>query len=235
MAVNASDVTAWSTRGTNVVPKPTTTTPTVFIVDNDWAVVTDIGRTMRANGLQVRTWKSGAEFLRAYSAQMPGCLVTDPCAEGVSGLDLQRELFARGIDTPIVFVTHQVDMRTTVLGMRAGAVTFLPKPVQAAELLSAVSEAIARDAANRAQHREHNIVRARLAQLTPREHEVLQLLMVGMMNKQIAAQLGMGEKTVKVHRGRILEKMEVRTALALVSVLHRANLQRSVSANCADA
>ena len=224
MAVNAFDVRAQLVRGVEVAQKPSTP-PTVFVVDEDWTALTHISNTLRAQGLSVRTWRSGAEFLRTYKTQAPGCLVTDPYAAGMSGLDLQRELLARGIGTPIVFVAHEVDMRTTVLGMKAGAVTFLAKPIQSAELISAVREAIARDAASRAQRREQAAINARLGQLTPREHQVLRLLLNGMMTKQIAAELTVGVKTIKVHRGRILGKMDVPSAMALVALLHRANVQ----------
>ena len=230
MAVNASDIGVCSTQGARNA-QTLTTSPTVFILDDDRAVVAEISSTLRANGLLVRVGTSGAEFLRTYNAQMPGCLVTDPCMQGMSGLEVQRELLARGIDIPVVFVTRTVDMRTTVLGMRAGAVTFLAKPVQPAELVEAVHEAIAKDASNRAQRRERAAISAHLAQLTPREHQVLRLLATGLMNKQIAAKLDVGEKTVKVHRGRILMKMRVPSAMALVALLHRANLQVSVAPN----
>ena len=228
MSVTEFDVRVWSMHGAEVGHRPRTS-PTVFILDDDRTVVADVRGTLRANGLSVRTWTSGAEFLATYRAQMPGCLVTDPCIQGMGGLDVQRELLARGMDIPIVFMTHQVDMRTTVLGMRAGAVTFLAKPVRPAELVEAVREAIARDASNRARRRDQEAVRARLAQLTPRERQVLRLLATGLMNKQIASELDVAEKTVKVHRGRILMKMQVPCAVALVALLHRANLQISVS------
>lgn len=223
MSVSEFDVRVWSTHGAEVSHGPGTS-PTVFVLDDDRTVVADIRSTLRANGLSVRTCTSGEEFLTIYRAQMSGCLVADPCIQGMSGLDVQRELLARGIDLPIVFITRQADMRTTVLGMRAGAVTFLAKPAQPAELVDAVREAIVRDASNRARRREQEAVGARMAQLTPREHQVLRLLATGLMNKQIASELDVAEKTVKVHRGRILMKMQVPCAVALVALLHRANL-----------
>jgi len=141
---------------------------------------------------------------------------------GMNGLELQRTLRARGVDRAIVFVTGQGDIPTTVQAMKAGAVTFLSKPVQRAELVAAVREALLRDAIGRAQHREREDLVRRLASLTPRERQVLQLVATGMLNKQIAAELGAAEKTIKVHRGRIMEKMQVRTAVALVGLLSRA-------------
>ena len=134
---------------------------------------------------------------------------------------MQRALHVRGIDRSIVFITGRGDIPTTVQAMKAGAVTFLAKPVQRAELVAAVREAISKDAETRAQHREQREISRRLASLTPRERQVLDLVATGMLNKQIAAELGAAEKTIKVHRGRIMGKMQVRTATALVGLLSR--------------
>jgi FixJ family two-component response regulator len=163
-------------------------------------------------------------FLNAPDARTPGCLITDLRLPGLSGLEVQRVLLARGIDRPIIFITHDCDIRTTVLGMRAGALTVLAKPVQPAELIEAVGEAIAKDAITRANRRELTDISARLARLTARERQVLRLISTGLMNKQIAEELGSAEKTIKVHRGRLLRKMQVRTATALVGLLSRADL-----------
>jgi FixJ family two-component response regulator len=196
--------------------------PIVFLLDDDQAVVLSLGRMLQASGFVVRTWTSAADFLEAHDAETPGCLVTDLRMPGMSGLELQRALLERGSDRAIVFVTGQGDIPTTVQAMKAGAVSFLSKPVHRAELVAAVQEAILRDAEGRAQHREHEELVRRLASLTPRERQVLELVATGMLNKQIAAELGAAEKTIKVHRGRIMEKMQVRTATALVGLLSRA-------------
>ena len=196
--------------------------PIVFLLDDDQAVVLSLGRMLQASGFVVRTWTSAAEFLEAHDAEAPGCLVTDLRMPEMSGLELQRALLERGSDRAIVFVTGQGDIPTTVQAMKAGAVSFLSKPVHRAELVAAVQEAILRDAEGRAQHREHEELVRRLASLTPRERQVLELVATGMHNKQIAAELGAAEKTIKVHRGRIMEKMQVRTATALVGLLSRA-------------
>ena len=179
-------------------------------------------RRSRCSGFTVSPYTSAVEFLEAHDAETPGCLVADVRMPGMSGLELQRTLRARGIDRAIVFVTGQGDIPTTVQAMKAGAVTFLSKPVQRAELVAAVREALLRDAVGRAQHREREDLVRRLASLTPRERQVLELVATGMLNKQIAAELGAAEKTIKVHRGRIMEKMQVRTATALVGLLSRA-------------
>jgi len=196
--------------------------PIVFLVDDEHSVVTALARMLQASGFAVRCWTSALEFLEVHDPQEPGCLVTDVRMPEMSGLELQRALFERGSDRAIVFITGQGDIPTTVRAMKAGAVSFLPKPVQRAELVAAVQEAILRDAEARAQQHERNDLVRRLASLTPRERQVLELVTTGMLNKQIAAELGAAEKTIKVHRGRIMEKMQVRTATALVGLLSRA-------------
>jgi len=184
-------------------------------------MVVRLGRVLRAAGFSVGGWTSSTEFLDTHDADSPGCLVTNLRMPGISGLEIQRALLARGVDRPIIFITGQGDIRTVVEGMRAGAVTFLTKPVQPAELTGAVREAIAIDATRRARRRAQAAIGARLAQLTPRERQVFHLVIKGMLNKQIAAELGTTVKTVKVHRGRILNKMHVRNSTALLGLLYR--------------
>ena len=193
--------------------------PIVYVLDDEPAVVVALARMLQSSGFTVSPYTSAVELLEAHDAETPGCLVADVRMPGMSGLELQRTLRARGIDRAIVFVTGQGDIPTTVQAMKAGAVTFLSKPVQRAELVAAVREALLRDAVGRAQHREREDLVRRLASLTPRERQVLELVATGMLNKQIAAELGAAEKTIKVHRGRIMEKMQVRTATALVWLL----------------
>ena len=196
--------------------------PIVYVLDDEPAVVVALARMLQSSGFTVSPYTSAAEFLEAHDAETPGCLVADVRMPGMNGLELQRTLRARGVDRAIVFVTGQGDIPTTVQAMKAGAVTFLSKPVQRAELVAAVREALLRDAVGRAQRREREDLVRRLASLTPRERQVLDLVATGMLNKQIAAELGAAEKTIKVHRGRIMEKMQVRTATALVGLLSRA-------------
>ena len=196
--------------------------PIVYVLDDEPAVVVALARMLQSSGFTVSPYTSADDFLAAHDAQIPGCLVADVRMPGMNGLELQRTLLARGIDRAIIFVTGQGDIPTTVQAMKAGAVTFLSKPVRRAELVAAVREALLRDASGRAQHREREDFARRLASLTPRERQVLDLVATGMLNKQIAAELGAAEKTIKVHRGRIMEKMQVRTATALVGLLSRA-------------
>ena len=201
------------------MPEPN---PIVFLLDDEEAVLVALARMLQSSGFTVIPYTSADDFLAAHDAQTPGCLVADVRMPGMNGLELQRTLLARGIDRAIIFVTGQGDIPTTVQAMKAGAVTFLSKPVRRAELVAAVREALLRDASGRAQHREREDFARRLASLTPRERQVLDLVATGMLNKQIAAELGAAEKTIKVHRGRIMEKMQVRTATALVGLLSRA-------------
>ena len=201
------------------------THPVVFVLDDEEAVVVALTRMLKASGFTVRTFTSAAEFLAQHAAETPGCLVTDLRMPGMSGLELQHALHDRGIDRAIVFITGRGDIPTTVQAMKAGAVSFLPKPVQRAELVAAVREALLKDGAARAERCAREDLGRRLASLTPRERQVLDLVASGMLNKQIAAELGAAEKTIKVHRGRIMEKMQVRTAVALVGLLSHAALR----------
>jgi FixJ family two-component response regulator len=201
--------------------------PIVFLLDDEPNVVAALGRVLRGSGFLIRGWTCASEFLKAHDEETPGCLITDLRMPGMSGLEVQRALRARGIERPVIFITGQGDVRTVVQGMRAGAVTFLTKPVQAAELTGAVREAIRIDAQRRARRCEQANISARLARLTPREHQVLHLLTTGILNKQIAAELGVAEKTIKTHRREVLRKMEVRTATALVGLLYGAKLRHN--------
>jgi FixJ family two-component response regulator len=212
--------------------------PIVFLLDDEPSVVVALGRMLQANGFAIRAWTDAAEFLNAHDGETAGCLVAEARMPGMSGLEVQRVLLTRGIDRPIIFITGEGDIRTTVLGMKAGAVTFLTKPVQAVELIGAVREAIARDATSRAWYCEQADINARLALLTPRERQVLRLLTTGLRNKEIAAELGLSEKTIKTHRQQVLSKMGVRTATALMGLLYRGKsrvpeVTRSVRARAA--
>jgi FixJ family two-component response regulator len=193
--------------------------PCVSLLDDQEAVVVAAGRMLRAEGFEVRIWTSAAAFLEAYDSAIPGCLVSDVRMPDMTGLELQQALLARHLRTPIIFMTGVGDVSMAAQAMKAGAVTFLCKPVERAELVAAVREALAYDAAVRARQQEERAISMRLATLTPRELQVLDLVTMGLMNKQIAHALGTAEKTIRKHRGRILEKMNVSTAAALVNML----------------
>jgi FixJ family two-component response regulator len=194
-------------------------TPVVFLLDDDRSIVEALGRVLRAEGFPVRTWTSALEFLEEHEPDVPGCLVADVLMPHLSGLELQRALQDCGSHRPIVFITGQGDIPMSVRAMKAGAVTFLSKPVARIELLAAVREAIEKDAAFREASHERIAIQSRVESLTPRELQVLHLVTRGLLNKQIAAQLGAAEKTIKVHRARVMQKMQVRSAAALVGLL----------------
>jgi FixJ family two-component response regulator len=193
-------------------------TPQVFLIDDDPLILRALGRGLSAYGFRVRTWDSTLVFLSEDDPQAPGCLVTDVAMPGLNGLELQAVLAARGRVRPIIFITGKGSIPMSVQAMRAGAITFLPKPVQLSELTAAVREAIAQDISMRQSRARRAVIEDRMAQLTAREREVLGLVVSGCMNKQIAAQLGAAEKTVKVHRHRVMRKMQVRSVAELVKM-----------------
>jgi FixJ family two-component response regulator len=186
-------------------------------------VVAGLSRLLKAEGFAVRSWTSATEFLAVHDGATPGCLVSDVRMPGMNGLDLQRALLERDIDRPIVFMTGLGDVSTAVHAMKSGAVMFLTKPVHPEELLRAVREALTKDAAAREHRREQQDISRRIETLTRRERQVLDLLATGLLNKQIAGELGAAEKTIKVHRSRIFQKMNVFSATQLIWLLARAD------------
>ncbi|RZL95338.1 MAG: response regulator transcription factor [Variovorax sp.] len=195
--------------------------PTVFVVDDDPSVLKSFSRLLRSLGWQAETYGSPEEFLRQYDPAAPGCLVLDVAMPGVDGLELQRRLADAGCPLPIVFITGQGDIPTSVRAMRAGALNFLVKPVNDEDLLKAVGEAVEADTAARRAQRDMALVRERLATLTPREREVLDQVVAGKLNKQIAGDLGTVEKTIKVHRAHVMEKMGARSLAELARMGER--------------
>jgi len=193
---------------------------TIFVLDDDLSFVQALGRLLRAEGLQVRGWTSASAFLAEHDADGPGCLLADLQMPEMSGLELQRRLLAQGSLRPIIFITGRGDMCSAVEGMRAGALSFLPKPVQRATLMDALAEALRNDAQLRSSARERQRVMGLMASLTTRERQVLDFVVRGYLNKQIAAELGTAEKTVKVHRGRLMHKLQARSVATLVQMLN---------------
>jgi FixJ family two-component response regulator len=198
--------------------------PIVFLLDDDESVVLALGRLLQSQGFATRAWTSAARFLAEHDPDQPGCLVSDLSMPEMDGLQLQQALLEADCRRPIIFLTGYGDMATAVTGMRAGAVSFLPKPVRVTELVAAVREGIARDADIRVEVQERHRVLELMQKITPRERQVLELVVQGLLNKQIAAQLGTAEKTIKVHRGRLMHKMRVKSAAALVKLLDNAAL-----------
>jgi FixJ family two-component response regulator len=191
------------------------------LVDDDQSVLRALTRLFSAAGLEPRAFPSPAAFLRAHDPAMPGCLVLDVALPGLDGLELQQALAGSECARPIVFITGRGDVPTSVRAMKSGAVDFLTKPVNDTELLAAVHRAIEVDRLARAAQAELDALKQRLASLTPREREVLAQVVAGRLNKQIAADLGTVEKTIKVHRARIMEKMAVRSLADLVRLAER--------------
>jgi two-component system, LuxR family, response regulator FixJ len=199
-------------------------TPTVFVVDDDPSVRRALARLIDSVGLKVETYPGGQEFLNAYDASRPGCLVLDVRMPQVSGLQLQEWLSERGIELPIIFVTGHGDVPMSVRAMRAGAVDFLPKPFSNQDLLDAVQRALTRDVELRAARATRASVDERVRRLTRREREVFVLVATGKMNKEIASALDISEKTIKVHRARVMEKMEAGSLAELVLLAQAAGV-----------
>jgi two-component system, LuxR family, response regulator FixJ len=196
-----------------------TAEPTVFVVDDDTAMCESLHELLEAEGMQSETFASAAAFLENYQADRPGCLILDIRMRGMDGLELQAELVRRRVLLPIVFLTGHGDVPLAVRAVQAGAVDFLEKPVPDAVLLQKVRAALEHDARQRAALVDRQEIARRLAELTPREREVMDRIVAGMPNKQIASRLGVSSKTIEVHRQRILHKMGVHSAVALVRMV----------------
>ncbi len=193
----------------------------VFVVDDDPSVRSSLKFLISTVGLQVESFDSAETFLRRKPPDAPSCLVLDVRLPGLSGLDFQRELAARNIRIPIVFVTGHGDIPMSVRAMKAGAVEFLTKPFRDQDLLDAIRIALERDRARREQEKEATELHQRFESLTPREQEVISMVVLGMLNKQIAGQLGTAENTVKVHRSRAMEKMHAQSLADLVRMIEK--------------
>jgi FixJ family two-component response regulator len=197
------------------------TAPIVFVVDDDPSIRRAIKRLIGSVGLQVELFGSAAEFLRTKRPDVPSCLVLDIRLPGISGLDFQRELATANMNIPIVFISAHGDIPMTVRAMKAGAVEFLTKPFRDQDLLDAVHLGLERDRAKRQQEAELAMLRKRVDSLTPREREVLPLVVSGLLNKQIATEIGTSETTVKVHRSQLMRKMGASSLAELVRLAER--------------
>jgi RNA polymerase sigma factor (sigma-70 family) len=193
----------------------------VFVVDDDPSVRRAIKRLVESMGLRVEMFGSGQEFLQVKRPDAPSCLVLDIRLPGISGLDFQQELAKANVHIPIIFITAHGDVPMTVRAMKAGAVEFLTKPFRDQDLLDAIQLALEKDRARRQREAEIAVLQERFESLTQREREVVDRVVRGMLNKQIAAELGTAENTIKVHRSRAMEKMQAQSLAALVRMVER--------------
>ena len=198
-----------------------TSAPVVYVIDDDASFRKAVSRLLRSAGLEVEALASAGEFLERPATDRPACLVLDVRMPGPSGMDLQSALEETGRDIPIVFMTGHGDVSTSVRAMKKGAVDFLEKPFRAPELLACVERGLARSRQSRAEGAERVVVERRFATLTSRERDVLRLVVTGMLNKQIAGELGIAEKTVKIHRGHAMQKMEAGSVAELVRMVQK--------------
>jgi two-component system, LuxR family, response regulator FixJ len=202
----------------------TTQNATVFIVDDDAAIRKSLEMLLKSVGHASESYRSAQEFLDAYEPSRPGCLILDIRMPGMSGLELQRTLRERGHEIPVIIITGHGDVPVAVRSLKEGALEFLEKPFSKQMLLEHVREALQRDAASRSLRGSHQARTSKLALLTPREQEVLELVVAGKVSKEIAAQLGLSKKTVDVHRTHIMQKLQVETLADLVQLVMRTRL-----------
>jgi RNA polymerase sigma factor (sigma-70 family) len=193
----------------------------VFVVDDDPSVCSSLEFLLRTVGLQVESFESAEAFLQRKPPDVPSCIVLDVRLHGLSGLDFQRELAARNIRIPIIFLTGHGDISMSVRAIKAGAVEFLTKPFRDQDLLDAIRVALDRDRSRREQQKEVSMLKQRFGSLTPREQQVITMVVSGMLNKQIAGQLGITESTVKVQRSRAIAKMHAESLADLIRIMEK--------------
>ena len=201
--------------------------PTVFVVDDEAVVARSLRWLIESVGLRVETFSSAAEFLAHYRPERRGCLVLDVRMPGMSGLELQQQLNVRGAVIPVIFITGHGDIPMAVEAMQHGAFDFLQKPFRDQDLIDRIQRALAKDTRNRSSLKEHDRIRQRFDTLTPREREVLTLMTRGKANKVMAAELGLSQRTVEIHRARVMDKMGARSLSELIRLAMTAGVQPS--------
>jgi RNA polymerase sigma factor (sigma-70 family) len=204
--------------------EPMNREPTVFVVDDDQAMRNSLKWLIESVGMRVETYASADDFMRHYYPGRAGCLLLDVRMPGMSGLDLQDHLARESIRIPVIIITGHGDVPMAVRAMKSGAVDFIEKPFNDELLLDSIRNALAADLEQRSHQAERAEIATRLAQLTPREYEVMEKVAAGMSNKQIALDLGVSSKTVEAHRARVMEKMEADSLAELVRMVTRANV-----------
>jgi len=200
-------------------------TPTIFLIDDDPSARRGLSRLIRVAGFNVKTFSSAEDFLASPRYDGPGCIILDVKMPGLSGPDLQAEMNKAEYSMPIIFISGHGDVPTTAQAMKEGALDFLAKPVDRDHLLKAIQAALDKNRASREAHTELQQVRAKLDKLTPREFEVMRFVVAGLLNKQIAYELGIAEDTVKIHRGRMMSKMDVVSVADLVRLTQKAGVE----------
>jgi FixJ family two-component response regulator len=199
----------------------------VFLIDDDASVRKGVSRLLRSAGYKSEVFASASNFLKREQHSGPACVIVDVRMPGINGMDLQQALIQHGQEEQLVFITGHGDISMCAQAMKAGAIDFLSKPFRDDELLQCVERALTRSAEQRLRNAEKNEARCLLDLLTPREFEVMQLVITGMLNKQIAAELGTAEKTVKVHRGRMMQKLQITSVAGLVRLVQKADIPAS--------
>jgi FixJ family two-component response regulator len=203
--------------------------PIIFVVDDEPAVCASLKRLVNSVGLEAQTFNSAQDFLHLQRPDRPGCVIVDVRLPGLSGLDLQQELLNAKIDLPIIFITGHGDIPMSVRAMKAGAIEFLTKPFRDQDLIDAIQHGIERHKAARQERAKSKMFLALYDSLTPREREVFPLVASGLLNKQIAAQLGTAEKTIKVHRGQVMHKMKADSLAHLIHIAETLGLSSAKS------